>query len=236
MSHARDIVFALVLAVVIVALGGYAFALVRQRAMPLVDRNCRLPRRCFPGEQAIPRRIVRLVSSARDPPPSQFNRDYERAVVLYSDVEARMRRAMPPRFLKAYDGLSPGEARENVLRYYEMYENGGVLLGEGVRETNDLCLLIEPTDRVLLSADRPLRTDFLDPTFGAFQTWWFAAVPKHPVFMQTLLAIMHAVENKGGHRAETGRDVFTTVVERLEHQGMRDHRIVCPDANGVLSR
>ena len=46
---------------------------------------------------------------------------------------------------------------------------------------------------------------------------------------------MYDVENRG-HKGRADGHAFTAVVERLENQGMRDHRIVCPDANGVLAQ
>jgi hypothetical protein len=233
-THARDVALAVLLAAAIVAAAVYGYATLRQNAMPIVARNCRLPKRCFPGDQAIPKRIVR-VSDAPAGPSSPYNQDYARVHVRPADVEARMRRRMGGRFAKAYDAL-PRSKRLAVLRYYEAYDKGGVILAEGVRETDNLCRLIEPNDRLLLSADQPLKTDFLKPSFGTFQTWWLAAVPNHPVFLQTLNAIVHDVENRGGAKARTDEHAFTVVVERLENQGMRDHRIVCPDANGVLAR
>ena len=225
MSHARDIVFALVLAVVIVALGRLRCSASGQCRWWTETR--RLPRRCFPGA-GTPRRIVRLVSSARPAPSAvQPRLRARRGPVLGRGGPNAPGHA--PDSGRPTTGLSPGRP-ENVLRYYEMYENGGCS-GEGVRETNDLCLLIEPTDRVLLPRTARCARTF-DPTF-MLQTWWFAAVPSTRCSCRPFSPSCTPSRTRAG-TAETGRDVFTTVVERLEHQGMRDHRIVCPDANGVL--
>ena len=125
---------------------------------------------------------------------------------------------MGERFAKAYDAL-PSRKRLAVLRYFEAYDKGGIILAEGVREEDNLCRLIEPNDRLLLSADHPYQTVFLKSSFGTFQTWWLAAAPGHPVFLQTLNAIMYDVENRGGTKARADGHAFTAVVERLENQG-----------------
>ena len=145
-----------------------------------------------------------------------------------------MRRRMGERFAKAYDVL-PSRKRLAVLRYFEAYDKGGIILAEGVREEDNLCRLIEPNDRLLLSADHPYQTVFLKSSFGTFQTWWLAAAPGHPVFLQTLNAIMYDVENRGGTKAaRTGMPSPPSWnVWRTRHAGP-PHRP--PGRHGVLAQ
>ena len=232
-THARDVALAVLLAAAIVAAAVYGYAALRQNAMPIVARNCRLPKRCFPGSRPFP-----SASCA-------FRRSYRPVVHLQPRLRPRpgspRRRGGPhakahgERFAKAYDSL-PRSKRLAVLRYYEAYDKGRDF-GRG-RPRDRQPVPPHRAERSPAPVGGPAPEDRLPQALLRHVPDLVAGCrPRAPPSSSRPSTPSCTTSRTGAaQKACTDEHAFTVVVERLENQGMRDHRIVCPDANGVLAQ
>ncbi len=230
----------------------------RQKINPLLQRNCKVPARCYARGQKIPKTIYRLVEfAAKDTSYSGnvrkrtllYNPGYAQKMVTMEEAEALFVRNFPRRMVDAYRRVNPvyEQCKRDILCYAMMYVHGGVFL-ENDCWASELCKLIEPDDSLVLSSRAfPISVGIMKnvPLTGDFQRWWLVVAEKHPFLLQLLNAIMYKIENlnpmlfptgREGGMHLTGGDIFTVVLKRMEEEGMTEFRIVCPNGNGLVHR
>ena len=250
-----NIVMGILLALVLyVFVSGY-YLHERQKFNPLLQRNCKVPARCYVREQTIPATIYRLVNSdTKDFGNVQkrtlrHNPGYTQKKVTMKEAEALFVQHFPKRMVDAYRRVNPvyEQCKRDILCYAMMYVHGGVFL-ENDCWASELCKLIEPGDTLVLSPwVFPISVGFMKnvPLTGDFQRWWMVVSKKHPFLGHLLNAIMYKIENlnpmlfptgREGGMHLTGGDIFTVVLNRMEKEGMTEFRIVCPNGNGLLHR
>lgn len=253
MARFGNILVGIVLGVILyIFLSGY-YLHERKKLVPLFERNCRVPARCFVRPQKVPKVVRYLVdsdtkgSSKMRKLTQENNPGYTVQRIAFEKVETMLEAKFSPRIVSAYRRIHPiyTQCKRDFLSYVLMYQLGGVFL-ENDCWAKSLCKLIEEEDEMLLSKNTFLNSmETMGRRKAFYQCWWLAAVPKHPFFLHLIHAIVHNIENanalsfptgqEGGNRL-TGETIFTESLERMVKEGMTNFRTVCSNGNGILRR
>jgi len=164
------------------------------------------------------------------------NPDWQYKFYDDNDIFNYLSKNFPPKVLKAYLKINPkyGPARADLFRYAVLYNEGGVYLDAKSFCNKPLSKVIKSTDKFVLSYWHNYKphADLIGLEKGEIINWFIAVIPKHPLMLKVINAVVDNINNPKFKDATgkynvlliTGPVVFTNILKMQLY--LYPHRLV----------